>query len=97
MDTRYENSVELFRRATRVIPGGIYGFKNPIGSLPGVGPYYTARAAGSRFWDVDGNEYIEYGMGLRAVALGHAFPPVVDAVQRRELCRSHRGVVHRIS
>jgi glutamate-1-semialdehyde 2,1-aminomutase len=34
-------------------------------------------------WDVDGNEYIEYGMGLRAVTLGHGFGPVVDAVARR--------------
>ena len=32
-------------------------------------------------WDADGNEYIEYGMGNRAVGLGHAHPPVVEAVQ----------------
>src|SRR5690606_9628081 len=35
---------------------------------------------GCRVWDPDGNEYIEYGMGLRAVGLGHAYGPVVDAV-----------------
>jgi glutamate-1-semialdehyde 2,1-aminomutase len=40
-----------------------------------------ARGAGCHVWDVDGNEFIEYGMGLRAVTLGHAFPPVVDAVR----------------
>ncbi len=38
------------------------------------------RGSGCRVWDVDGNEYIEYGMGLRAVTLGHGYPPVVDAV-----------------
>src|SRR6185503_919593 len=43
-----------------------------------------ARGKGCHVWDVDGNEYIEYGMGLRSVALGHAFPRVVDAV-RKEL------------
>src|SRR5262249_11396263 len=32
-------------------------------------------------WDADGNEFIEYGMGLRAVTLGHAYPPVVEAVK----------------
>jgi glutamate-1-semialdehyde 2,1-aminomutase len=32
-------------------------------------------------WDVDGNEFIEYGMGLRSVTLGHAYPPVVEAVR----------------
>jgi glutamate-1-semialdehyde 2,1-aminomutase len=32
-------------------------------------------------WDVDGNEFVEYGMGMRAVTLGHAYPPVIDAVR----------------
>jgi glutamate-1-semialdehyde 2,1-aminomutase len=41
-----------------------------------------ARGRGCRVWDLDGNEYIEYGMGLRAVALGHAHPRVVEAVKR---------------
>ena len=36
---------------------------------------------GCRVWDVDGNEFIEYGMGLRSVSLGHAYPEVVDAVR----------------
>ena len=39
-----------------------------------------ARGAGAHVWDVDGNEYVEYGMGLRSVTLGHGFRPVVDAV-----------------
>ena len=81
MDTRYENSRELFRRATRVIPGGIYGFKNPLASLPGVGPYYTARAAGSRFWDVDGNEFLDFLCGYGPVVLGHCDPTVEAAVR----------------
>ena len=34
-------------------------------------------------WDVDGNEFIEYGMGLRAVTLGHAYEPVVDAAYKQ--------------
>jgi glutamate-1-semialdehyde 2,1-aminomutase len=37
------------------------------------------RGAGARVWDVDGNEFVEYGMGLRSVTLGHGYRPVIDA------------------
>src|SRR5680860_1412546 len=72
MDIRYERSMKLFRRATRVIPGGIYGFKNPISCLPGASPYYAERAAGARFWDVDGNEYLDFLCGYGPVDYGYA-------------------------
>ena len=42
-----------------------------------------AHGSGGRVWDVDGNEYIEYGSGLRSVALGHARPEVVAAVREQ--------------
>ncbi len=50
---------------------------------------------GCRTWDIDGNEYLEYGMGLRSVTLGHNFRPVVDAVARnlalgQNFVRPHR-------
>ena len=47
-----------------------------------MAPGFIARGAGCHVWDADGNEFIEYGMGLRAVTLGHAYAPVVDAVAR---------------
>ena len=40
------------------------------------------RGGGCHVWDCDGNEYVEYGMGLRSVTLGHGYGPVVDAVTR---------------
>jgi glutamate-1-semialdehyde 2,1-aminomutase len=40
------------------------------------------RGDGCRVWDIDGNEFIEYGMGVRSVTLGHNYRPVVDAVVR---------------
>ena len=43
------------------------------------------RGQGCHVWDVDGNEFIEYGMGLRAVGLGHAYRPVVEAAYRQML------------
>jgi len=47
-----------------------------------LSPAFLVRGHGCRVWDTDGNEFIEYGMGLRSVTLGHAFAPVVEAVQR---------------
>src|SRR5208283_6085400 len=46
-------------------------------------PAFIARGKGCHVWDVDGNEFIEYGMGLRAVTLGHAFEPVVQAAYKQ--------------
>jgi glutamate-1-semialdehyde 2,1-aminomutase len=44
-------------------------------------PAVLSHGKGCHVWDVDGNEFIEYGMGLRAVGLGHAYPDVVEAVR----------------
>ncbi len=55
-------------------------------SIPCRLPRSSFAGKGCHVWDADGNEFIEYGMGLRAVALGHAFPRVVEAA-RRELER----------
>ena len=41
-----------------------------------------SRGRGARVWDVDGNSYVEYGMGMRAVTLGHAYEPVLEAVRK---------------
>ena len=47
----------------------------------GMAPVLT-RGQGARVWDLDGREYVEYGIGLRSVTLGHGHPPVTDAVAR---------------
>ena len=62
-DNRFKRSQELFARAARVIPWGIYGHASPVASLPGAFPYYAERAKGCQYWDVDGNEYIDYLCG----------------------------------
>jgi len=46
---------------------------------------YIVRGEGCRVWDADGNEFIEYGMGLRSVTLGHAYKPVVDVAYKQML------------
>ncbi len=74
----------LQERAHALIPGGAHTYAKGDDQYPVSAPPFIARGRGCHVWDLDGNEYIEYGMGLRAVALGHAFPAVVEAV-RREL------------
>jgi glutamate-1-semialdehyde 2,1-aminomutase len=74
----------LQRRAHDLIPGGAHTYAKGDDQYPETAPPFIARGEGCHVWDLDGNEYIEYGMGLRSVALGHAFPRVIDAV-RKEL------------
>jgi glutamate-1-semialdehyde 2,1-aminomutase len=74
----------LQRRAHDVIPGGAHTYAKGDDQYPQSAPPFIARGRGCHVWDLDGNEFIEYGMGLRSVGLGHAFPRVIDAV-RREL------------
>jgi glutamate-1-semialdehyde 2,1-aminomutase len=80
---RFRRSGELFTRAVRVIPKGIYGHKNPDFLLPGHSPYYAQRAQGGRTWDVDGNEYLDLLCGYGPILLGHNHPQVEEAVQRQ--------------
>lgn len=73
-------AVVLRRRAHEIIPGGCHTYAKGDDQYPANAPPFIARGEGSHVWDLDGNEFIEYGMGLRAVALGHAYPSVVRAV-----------------
>lgn len=72
--------------AHRLIPGGAHTYAKGDDQYPVLAPGFISRGNGSHVWDVDGNEYIEYGMGNRAVGLGHAYPEVNAAV-RNELGR----------
>src|SRR4051812_9022533 len=77
----FTRSRELQERLQRVIPGGGHTYAKGADQFPEPMPGVIARGSGCHVWDVDGNEFIEYGMGLRAVTLGHAYPKVVDAVR----------------
>lgn len=65
--------------AHQLIPGGAHTYAKGDDQYPVDAPGFIARGQGCHVWDVDGNEFIEYGMGLRAVTLGHAHPAVVAA------------------
>lgn len=77
----FARSNMLQARLHELVPGGAHTFAKGSDQYPeGMAPVLT-RGRGARVWDVDGNEFVEYGMGMRAVTLGHAYPPVVDAVR----------------
>jgi glutamate-1-semialdehyde 2,1-aminomutase len=73
------NSRELFRRAERVIPGGV---NSPVRAFRGVGgePFFVARAEGCRLWDVEGRAYLDFVGSWGPLILGHAPAAVVEAV-----------------
>ena len=73
---RYEKSQEIYKRAIKCIPGGIYGSKSPGFTVPGQFPYYFTEGEGCRVKDPDGNEYIDYLCGFGSMLLGFGHPRV---------------------
>ena len=78
MKTEY--SAKLFAKANTLFPGGV---NSPVRAFKGVGgtPRFIARARGSRMWDVDGNQYIDYLGSWGPLILGHCHSAVMQAVQ----------------
>lgn len=81
----FKESERLREKAHRLIPGGAHTYAKADDQYPEAAPGFIARGEGCRVWDVDGNAFIEYGMGLRAVSLGHGHPRVAAAVHRQAL------------
>ena len=75
----YEKSTELFQRATKVIPSGLYGHQGPAEGccIPvSAYPLFSSKAKGSYFWDVDGNKFIDYMCAYGPNVLGYNDPDV---------------------
>jgi glutamate-1-semialdehyde 2,1-aminomutase len=78
----FERSMEFLSRAERVIPLGSQTFSKSRTQYPyGVSPYFLTRASGSRVWDLDGNEYIDFVSSLSSITLGYQDPDVTQAVR----------------
>ncbi len=75
-----QSSAELMSRASQFLAGGTM-HHTTHGSLPRELQPIVARGEGSKFWDVDGKEYIDYVMGSGPLILGHAHPEVVEVVE----------------
>lgn len=80
----WKESEKWFAEAQKVIPGGV---NSPVRAFKSVGgtPPYIIRAQGSRIWDADGNEYIDYVASWGPMILGHAHPAVIEAVRKTAL------------
>ncbi|HLC23595.1 MAG TPA: glutamate-1-semialdehyde 2,1-aminomutase [Dehalococcoidia bacterium] len=76
-----QRSSELFQEARRYLPGGVDSPVRAFGSVGGH-PFFVRKGSGSRLFDEDGNEYIDYVCSWGPLILGHAHPRVVKAVQR---------------
>lgn len=77
-----QRSTEWNERLHRLVPGGAHTYAKGDDQYPhGLAPIIE-RGLGSHVWDVDGNEYVEYGAGLRAVTLGHGHPALIEAARR---------------
>jgi len=75
-----QRSVEAFRQALQYLPGGV---NSPVRAFRAVetDPVFIARGSGSRVYDIDGNEYIDYLGSWGPLILGHAHPAVVQAIE----------------
>lgn len=79
---RWDVSTRMNTELARLVPGGAHTYAKGPDQYPQDCAPIMVRGVGSHVWDVDGNEYVEYGSGLRSVILGHAHPRVVEAVQK---------------
>jgi len=86
----YNNSKELFERAQQSIPGGV---NSPVRAFKSVGgtPVFMKSAKGAYLHDVDGNKYIDYIASWGPMILGHAYEPVVKAIQEYAIYSTSYG------
>src|SRR4051812_16233531 len=85
LDDRTRKSGEMYERARKSLSGGVassYQVRNPW-------PIYIERGQGSKVWDVDGNEMIDFHNGFGSMVQGHAHPAIVRAVQDRVARGTH--------
>ncbi len=90
--SKTQKSKELYERAKKFLPAGVsYAIRHfePY-------PFYTAKAKGSKLFDVDGNEYVDFWLGHTALILGHSPPAVVEAVRRQLENGTHYGTSHEL-
>jgi glutamate-1-semialdehyde 2,1-aminomutase len=81
MPVTFTRSTALRQRAEKLFPGGV---NSPVRAFGAVGgqPPFVQRGEGAYLWDADGNRYIDYFGSWGPMILGHAFPPVVEAIQK---------------
>jgi glutamate-1-semialdehyde 2,1-aminomutase len=89
---RTPNSARLYERASKVFPSGITHDSRVLDPYP----IFVTHAAGSRKWDADGHEYVDYAGGHGALLLGHNHPQVTAAVAEQLGRGTHYGACHEL-
>src|SRR5512133_1882344 len=79
----FDKSKALKAKSHALIPGGAHTYAKGDDQYPELAPGFLEKGKGCHVWDLDGNEFIEYGIGLRSVTSGHAYEPVVEAAARQ--------------
>ncbi|MBE2189495.1 MAG: aminotransferase class III-fold pyridoxal phosphate-dependent enzyme [Candidatus Kapabacteria bacterium] len=81
---KIEISKGLLSRAEKLIPATTQTLaKGPGQHVRGIAPHYLERGSGAHVWDVDGNEYIDYTMGVGPLSLGYCYPSVDQAIREQ--------------
>jgi glutamate-1-semialdehyde 2,1-aminomutase len=82
MITNFKKSNELRKKASYLIPGGAHTYSKGDDQFPQLSPHSIVKGKGARVWDVDGNEFVDWGMGLTSVLLGHAYEPIIEVIKK---------------
>ena len=82
MITNFTKSNELRIKAAKLIPGGAHTYSKGDDQFPQLSPHSIVKGKGARIWDVDGNEFVDWGMGLTSVILGHAYEPITEVIKK---------------
>jgi glutamate-1-semialdehyde 2,1-aminomutase len=91
-ETEFKNSYKLHQQAKEIFPNGITHDLRHLEPFP----VYVERCQGSRKWDVDGHELIDFWAGHGALLLGHCPPEVVEAVRQQAGRATHPGACHEL-
>lgn len=78
--TNFTRGREIQEKLHELVPGGSHTYSKGEDQFPFLSPQVMARADGAYCWDVDGNQYVDWGMGNRVIILGHNYSAVNDAV-----------------
>jgi glutamate-1-semialdehyde 2,1-aminomutase len=92
LEVRHKKSKALYQEALKVFPSGVTHDSRYMQPFP----IYVTHAKGSRKWDVDGNEYVDYFGGHGALLLGHCHPAITEAVVEQAKKGSHYGACHEL-
>ncbi|MCW8816969.1 MAG: aminotransferase class III-fold pyridoxal phosphate-dependent enzyme [Ignavibacteriaceae bacterium] len=79
-----KKSDELYKKALNLIPATTQTLaKGPQQNVKGIAPKYLVQGKGSHVWDVDGNEYLDFNMGIGPLSLGYAYDKVDEAIKKQ--------------